>query len=65
MHWMALAACGAIDADRANKLQDIYREYRQRQHHLVLNDEKPLMPSGEFREQRDFVRRTWDEVFRT
>ena len=61
----ALADCGAIDAESASKLQDIYREYRQRQHHLVLNDEKPLVPSGEFNAPRDFVRKTWDGVFGT
>jgi hypothetical protein len=32
-----------------------------RQHHLVLDDQPPLVPAAEFAEQRAFVAKTWDD----
>ncbi|MEO1204059.1 MAG: bifunctional [glutamate--ammonia ligase]-adenylyl-L-tyrosine phosphorylase/[glutamate--ammonia-ligase] adenylyltransferase, partial [Pseudomonadota bacterium] len=59
----ALTACGALSAERALELQDIYRRYRRRQHRLVLNKRPALVPNGEFQAERATVVRTWGEVF--
>ncbi len=59
----ALAACGAITPDTAAQLQEIYRRYRLRQHHLILNDEVPLIGPDEFRAERDAVTALWERIF--
>ncbi|MDX1517539.1 MAG: bifunctional [glutamate--ammonia ligase]-adenylyl-L-tyrosine phosphorylase/[glutamate--ammonia-ligase] adenylyltransferase [Woeseiaceae bacterium] len=59
----ALAGCGVVSAETATALQDIYRGYRRRQHHLVLNDEPMQVADDEFEAERAAVIRTWDEVF--
>ncbi|MDJ0710300.1 MAG: bifunctional [glutamate--ammonia ligase]-adenylyl-L-tyrosine phosphorylase/[glutamate--ammonia-ligase] adenylyltransferase [Woeseiaceae bacterium] len=56
----ALAAVGCLDQAAGDALQDAYRDYRLRQHHLVLDDQEPLVPAEEFVEQREFVAKTWD-----
>lgn len=57
----ALTAQGCLEQTVGDALQDTYRAYRLRQHHLVLDDQKPLVGQGEFEEQRRFVAKTWDE----
>lgn len=57
----ALTAEGCIEQFVGDALQDAYRAYRLRQHHLVLDDQPPLVGQGEFGEQRTFVVETWDE----
>lgn len=57
----ALTAAGSLDQSAGDALQDAYREYRLRQHHLVLDDQPPLVDAGEFLEQRALVAKTWDE----
>ncbi len=57
----ALVAAGCMEESCGGRLQDCYRAYRLRQHHLVLDDLQPLAEAGEFRQERDFVARTWDE----
>lgn len=59
----ALAARGIVAADSAAELQDIYRSYRLRQHHLVLNDEPLLVPNEAFSKERALVIRCWQWVF--
>jgi len=59
----ALVNCGAVAADTAAELQGIYRKYRLRQHHLVLNDEVPLVDAEEFLSERERVSRAWDKYF--
>jgi glutamate-ammonia-ligase adenylyltransferase len=59
----ALAACGALAGALAADLQDIYRRYRRRQHRLVLNNRKALVPSAEFEAERATVREAWHTVF--
>ena len=56
----ALATAGFLDEEVGNALQDAYREYRLRYHHLVLDDRRPFVGQDEFVEERDFVSRTWD-----
>ena len=57
----ALMAEGCIARDAGEALQDAYRDYRLRQHHLVLDDQAPLVGQDEFAVWRDFVAKTWDE----
>lgn len=57
----ALTAEGCLDRNPGEILQDIYREYRRRQHHLVLDDQPPFVAPNEFTRQRAFVAKTWDE----
>ncbi len=57
----ALIAEGCIEQSVGDALQNAYRAYRLRQHHLVLDDQPPLVRQGEFGEQRRFVAKTWDE----
>lgn len=59
----ALAASGVVTSGVASELQDIYRAYRQRQHHLVLNDEPTQVPDDEFESERAAVTQTWVAVF--
>jgi len=59
----ALVNCGAVAADTAAELQEIYRKYRLRQHHLVLNDEAPLVDAELFLAERERISRLWDEYF--
>ena len=56
-----LTAEGCLDQAIGDALQDAYRAYRLRQHHLVLDDQPPLVPVAEFAEQRAFVAKTWDD----
>ena len=57
----ALVAEGCLAPDIGNALQDAYRAYRLRQHHLALDDRPPLVAAGEFEQEREFVAKTWDD----
>ncbi len=57
----ALTAAGCLDQAVGDALQDAYRDYRLRYHHLVLDDRSPLVSNGEFEKQRAFVAKTWDD----
>ena len=57
----ALAENGFLDADTALQLQSLYREFRLRVHHLLLNDKPARVPQEEFRQQRQFVADTWSK----
>jgi len=57
----ALTAEGCLDRAIGDALQDAYRDFRMHQHHLVLDDQPPLVPIDEFAEQRAFVSKTWDD----
>ena len=61
----ALVACGDLKVDVASDLQEIYRQYRLRQHHLVLNDEPPIVGAEQFEEERERVSRAWNDYFGT
>ncbi len=56
----ALTAAGCLEQDVGDALQDAYRDYRLRQHHLVLDDRQPLVAADEFKGQREIVVKTWD-----
>jgi glutamate-ammonia-ligase adenylyltransferase len=56
----ALAEAGCIETAVRDALQDAYRDYRLKLHHLVLDNQLPLVQSTEFATQRQFVGETWD-----
>ncbi|HEY5641453.1 MAG TPA: bifunctional [glutamate--ammonia ligase]-adenylyl-L-tyrosine phosphorylase/[glutamate--ammonia-ligase] adenylyltransferase [Woeseiaceae bacterium] len=56
----ALVACSCLDEATGHALQDAYRAYRLRQHHLALDDRPPLVDNAEFADERAFVGATWD-----
>ena len=56
-----LVAAGCIGKEDGDALQDAYRALRLRQHHLVLDERPPLVPTDEFGAQREFVAQKWDE----
>ena len=55
----ALAASGRLDIQTAAHLQEIYRRFRLRLHHLSLNDRPPFVAVSEFSHERDFVTSVW------
>ncbi len=55
----ALAEAKCLDGQVALRLQDIYREFRLRVHHLLLDDQPPLVLQKELLGQRQFVVDTW------
>jgi len=55
----ALTAAGCMPRDIGDRLQDAYRDYRLRQHHLVLDGKPPLIAAGEFGAERELVAAAW------
>jgi glutamate-ammonia-ligase adenylyltransferase len=55
-----LAAAGILSVEDALRLQDVYRAYRLRLHHLSLDDRQPIVGQGEFTAEREYVQRVWD-----
>ncbi|MGI9237915.1 MAG: bifunctional [glutamate--ammonia ligase]-adenylyl-L-tyrosine phosphorylase/[glutamate--ammonia-ligase] adenylyltransferase [Woeseiaceae bacterium] len=55
----ALIEGGVLTKDAGSQLQDCYRVYRLRQHHLVIDGQAPLVQAGEFRPEREFVAGIW------
>jgi glutamate-ammonia-ligase adenylyltransferase len=58
----ALAAAGFLDAGAAERLQQIYKRYRLRLHHLALDDRTALVSDDEFTVERGFVEDLWKQV---
>jgi glutamate-ammonia-ligase adenylyltransferase len=59
----ALRAANCVSNDESTTLQDIYRSYRLRLHHLALDQRKPLIPVDEFAGQRGYVTGMWHRTF--
>jgi glutamate-ammonia-ligase adenylyltransferase len=57
-----LAASGCLRVEAALKLQDIYRAYRLRLHHLSLDDRPPLVGKDDFAAERTAVRGYWQTL---
>ena len=57
----ALASVGRLDVRSAARLQEIYRHFRLRLHHLSLNDRPPYVAASEFVAERDFVAAVWEQ----
>ena len=58
----ALAAAGYLAGDTAVRLQDVYKRYRLKLHHLALDQKTALVGSGDFPGERHFVEELWKEV---
>jgi glutamate-ammonia-ligase adenylyltransferase len=58
----ALAAAEILAGETAARLQETYRRYRQRLHHLSLDEKSVLVGAEEFAEERRFVEAVWTEV---
>ena len=58
----ALAAAGCIDNATSQELQDVYRAYRLRLHHLVLNEQKPHVANNEFVAERKYASDVWRQT---
>jgi glutamate-ammonia-ligase adenylyltransferase len=59
----ALRDTGLLGAEDAERLQDIYRRYRQRQHRLALDERNPLVPAAEFAAEAATVTSLWGQSF--
>jgi glutamate-ammonia-ligase adenylyltransferase len=57
----ALTTAGCLERAVGDRLQDCYRSYRLRQHHLVLDGQRPLAGATEFQAERQFVTSVWDQ----
>ena len=57
----ALVASGILASALGERLQDCYRSYRLRLHHLALDEQGPLVGFDEFGEQRKFVADAWSQ----
>ncbi len=55
----ALREARILEPDDALRLQDIYREYRQRQHRRALDDAPPLVPSTDYAAEAAEVLALW------
>ncbi|MEM7430901.1 MAG: bifunctional [glutamate--ammonia ligase]-adenylyl-L-tyrosine phosphorylase/[glutamate--ammonia-ligase] adenylyltransferase [Pseudomonadota bacterium] len=58
----ALATCGCLDITTASGLQDIYRAYRLRAHHLALDASPSLVPNAEFGDERATISQLWADI---
>ena len=58
-----LAAAGCLPETVAMRLQDIYRAYRLRLHHLSLDEKPPLAEVDAFAAEREDVKGAWRAVF--
>lgn len=54
-----LEAVGLLDADDVAQLQDIYRAYRLRTHHLALDGKPARVAFDDFAAERRFVKSLW------
>ena len=59
-----LEAVGCLRAKDVLQLQDAYRAFRLATHRLALDDKPPLVPDGEFIDERRFVIRIWKREMR-
>jgi len=59
----ALAQVACISEKTSLRLQEIYKSYRLRIHHLALDEKKPLGSQEEFSEERTYVERLWERTF--
>jgi glutamate-ammonia-ligase adenylyltransferase len=57
----ALTAVGRLDVQTAARLQEAYREFRRRLHHLTLNERPPFVGDEELARERALVAAVWDQ----
>ena len=56
----ALMASEVLDVATGEELQNVYRRYRTRLHHLALDDRPPLVAPADFMAERQFVTNAWE-----
>lgn len=61
----ALAKSGCISETTSLRVQDIYKSYRLRLHHLALDEQKLLVSQDEFVTERNDVAELWEQTFVT
>jgi glutamate-ammonia-ligase adenylyltransferase len=59
----ALAETDCISDQTSSRLQDVYKNYRLRLHHLTLDEKRPLVSQSEFIAERDYVTGLWEQTF--
>jgi len=59
----ALADAGIVTREAADRLQQIYRDYRAKVHRLALDGRPALVEPDEFAGERQFVGGEWQRVF--
>jgi len=59
----ALAETGCMSEETSSRLQDVYKTYRLRLHHLALDEQRPLVLPREFAPEREYVTATWEQTF--
>ena len=57
-----LGAASCLPEADVSRLQQVYRDYRLRLHHLVLDDKPPEVGDEEFVDERRLVTATWERV---
>jgi len=57
-----LAAASCLPDEDVSHLQEIYKSYRLRLHHLVLDERPPLVPNADFPAEREFVNMIWSRT---
>ena len=55
-----LGAAGCLPEADVSRLQQVYRDYRLRLHHLALDEKPPEVGDDEFVDERRFVTEAWD-----
>ncbi|MDH3612586.1 MAG: bifunctional [glutamate--ammonia ligase]-adenylyl-L-tyrosine phosphorylase/[glutamate--ammonia-ligase] adenylyltransferase [Gammaproteobacteria bacterium] len=58
-----LESAGCIDDETSSRLQDVYKTYRLRLHHLILDDRRPLVSGRDFEAERAYVTEMWQQTF--
>ena len=58
-----LASGALVSQLTVDVLTGAYRAYRNRGHRRSLRDERPVVGDDEFRDEREAVRRIWDQTF--
>ena len=57
-----LAAASCLPDEDVLRLQEIYKSYRLRLHHLLLDEQPPLVSNTEFLPEREFVNMIWSRT---
>jgi glutamate-ammonia-ligase adenylyltransferase len=58
----ALAEAACITAETSTRLQDVYKRYRLRLHHLTLDEKQARVSQAEFATERQYVATLWEQI---
>jgi glutamate-ammonia-ligase adenylyltransferase len=59
----ALAEAAFITEETSSRLQDVYKRYRLRLHHLTLDEKQAQVSQTEFAAERQYVTALWGQIF--